>query len=79
MSAIVFDRVDEMHIDLLVIIGCFPVFSFIDEGVVFVDLIQFEFGAILPLRVAVLLVDLDRLCLVLRYKEAIHVLGLFAP
>ena len=51
VSAVVFDRVYKMNIDLLVVGRCFPVLSLVDEGVVFIDLSQLEFRAILPLRV----------------------------
>ena len=79
MSAIMFHGVDEMYVDLLVVLGRFPVFSFVDKGVVFVNLVEFKLRTVLPLGVLVILVDLHGLCVVLRYEVAVHVLGLLSP
>ena len=79
VMAIMFARVDEMHGDLPEVFGWDPIGTFVQEGVVVINLRKLKLRAILPLGVSVLLIKLHSLLVVLGNKDTIHVDVLGSP
>jgi hypothetical protein len=60
-ASIVFDRKDEMHVDLLVSAWTWSLVASVVEDSISQDGIELDFFCVLPFRVAVLFVYLDSL------------------
>ena len=73
MAAVMFDSVDDAYSDLLVLGSWFVTFSFVFEGLVIIDLSEFDKFGVTPFRIAVLTVEFHGLFMIAGNKEAIHV------
>ena len=75
---IVFDSMCKVCTCLLVVQRRSVSSPLVDEGFVFIDLVEFQFFSISPFGVAISFVEFHCLFMVLRHKEATHVCG-FGP
>ena len=69
------DGIYKMYAYLLIVGSRSVSFAFVVESVVFVDLAKFLRGGICPSGIPVLCIELYRLFVVPRNKEAVHVYG----